>query len=488
MTSARPSLRVVVAAPLGAVAAALYFPAGASAHSALVGKQDLPIPEWLFAWGASLVLIVSFVALTLAWRTALLEEERWRPAPRWLSAVVVNPVTRVLAGGLGVLLLGVTVYAGLEGSDIPPQNFAPTFIFATVWLGVVFLSVLLGDVFRAFNPWRAIALAVAGVFRLVARQEAPSPLAYPRRLGMWPAVIGLLAFLWLELIYSAGGTEGLSNHQLVIAVLVYTVVTFVGMALFGIEAWTRNGEAFSAYFRMFSTLSPIEVRDGRLGFRRPLTASTHWAVVPGSVALVMVALGGTVFDGAQEGLLKEPIEWVFERAQDLGAAPSFSARLANSVFLFGTVGFVSGVYWLGIRGMRTVRGLDLSVGELGRTFVHSFIPIALAYLVAHYFTYFIWLEQGQFTYLLTDPLGDGSNLFGIAKDPIDYGVIGANAVWYVQVGALVVGHVTALALAHDKAVALYRDARAAARSQYWMLALMVGFTSLGLFLLSQANQ
>ena len=35
---------------------------------ALVGKQDLPIPQWLFAWGASLVLIVSFVALTLAWR------------------------------------------------------------------------------------------------------------------------------------------------------------------------------------------------------------------------------------------------------------------------------------------------------------------------------------------------------------------------------------------------------------------------------------
>ena len=130
----------------------------------------------------------------------------------------------------------------------------------------------------------------------------------------------------------------------------------------------------------------------------------------------------------------------------------------------------------------------MSLDELGRVFVHSFIPIVLAYLVAHYFTYFIWLEQGQFTYLLTDPLGDGSNYFGISKDPIDYGVIGANAVWYVQVAALVIGHVTALALAHDKAVALYRDARAAARSQYWMLALMVGFTSLGLFLLSQANR
>jgi hypothetical protein len=361
-------------------------------------------------------------------------------------------------------------------------------VFATFWLGLVFVSVLLGDVFRAFNPWRAIAEGFAWLFRLVARQEAPSPIAYPDRLGRWPAVVGLLGFLWFELIYSAGGTEGLNTNELAIAALVYSLVTLVAMALFGIEAWVSRGETFSVYFGMFATLSPIEVRDGKLGFRRPLSGSTNWAVLPGSVAIVMVALGGTVFDGAQEGLLKEPIEWVFEAVQDLGADPSLAARFANTTFLLVAIGFVSGVYWLGVRGMRTVRGVDMPVGELGRVFVHSFIPIALAYLVAHYFTYFIWLEQGQFTYLLTDPLGDGSNIFGISKAPIDYGVIGANAVWYVQVAALVIGHVTALALAHDRAVALYRDARAAARSQYWMLALMVGFTSLGLFLLSQANQ
>jgi hypothetical protein len=484
----RRSRSAAAAALTGSAFASLLFPAAAPAHSALVGKQDLPIPEWLFAWGASLVLIVSFVALTLAWRTALLEDDHWRPAPRWLSGAIVNPLTIGLAGAAGVFLLGVVIWSGLEGTTAPPQNFAPTFVFVTFWLGLVFLSVLLGDVFRAFNPWRAIANAISWVFRFIARQDAPSPLAYPQRLGRWPAVAGLLGFLWFELIYSAGGTEGLSTSELAVAAMAYTVITFVGMALFGIEAWLRQGETFSVYFGMFATLAPIEVRDGRLGVRRALSASTKWAVVPGSVAVVMVALGGTVFDGAQEGLLKEPIEWLFETVQDLGADPSLATRIANSAFLLLSVGFVAGVYWLGIRGMKSVRGTDLSVGQLGRIFVHSFIPIALAYLVAHYFTYFLWLEQGQFTYLLTDPLGDGSNIFGISKDPIDYGLIGANAVWYVQVAALIVGHVTALALAHDKAVALYRDARAAARSQYWMLALMVGFTSLGLFLLSQANQ
>ena len=125
--------------------------------------------------------------------------------------------------------------------------------------------------------------------------------------------------------------------------------------------------------------------------------------------------------------------------------------------------------------------------SLGRAFAHSFIPIAVAYLAAHYFSLVLFQEQAQFTYLLSDPLGDGSDLFGTAAGGIDYALISATAVWYVQVAALVIGHVTALVLAHDRALAVYGDARSASRSQYWMLALMVGFTTLGLFLLSQAN-
>ena len=70
---------------------------------------------------------------------------------------------------------------------------------------------------------------------------------------------------------------------------------------------------------------------------------------------------------------------------------------------------------------------------------------------------------------------------------MDYGLIGANGVWYTQVGALVIGHVIALTLAHDRALAIYGNPRDAARSQYWMLAVMVGFTCFGLYLLSQAN-
>jgi hypothetical protein len=135
--------------------------------------------------------------------------------------------------------------------------------------------------------------------------------------------------------------------------------------------------------------------------------------------------------------------------------------------------------------MRSV-GENHTATELGRRFVHSLIPIALAYVIAHYCS--LLLYQGQaIAYLISDPLGHGSNIFGTADKTIDYTVISATGVWYVQVVALVLGHACGLALAHDRALFMYRSPRAATRSQYWMLVVMIGFTSLGLWLLSAAN-
>jgi hypothetical protein len=95
------------------------------------------------------------------------------------------------------------------------------------------------------------------------------------------------------------------------------------------------------------------------------------------------------------------------------------------------------------------------------------------------------MYQGQaLGYLISDPLGHGSNLFGTADAGIDYNIVTATGVWYVQVAALVTGHVSGLMLAHDRALALYTNTREAVRSQYWMLIVMIGFTSLGLWLLS----
>ena len=463
--------------------AALVAPDLASAH-ALVGRKDLPVPAWLFAWGASIVLVLSFGLLSVAWTQARLQEENWRPVPGWLSTTVLHPVTQVVCGAIGVGLWFLVLYAGFRGIEDPTQNFSVIFVFYTFWLGMVLLSVLLGDVFRAFNPWRAIGRALSGAFRLVAGQPARAPLAYPERTGRWPAVLGVLLFVWLELIAGAGVSP--TPHKVAVATVIYSVITFVCMTLFGVERWNQRGEAFSAYFGMFSRLAPFEVREGRLGIRRFLSGAPAWAAIPGSAALVLTSIAVTSFDGAQEGVLSGSIKWTFDRAVDLGFSLPDSARIANTIWLVIVVAGISGLYWLGVTGMHTVRGSP-PVRELGRSFAHTLIPIALAYLVAHYFSAFLYQEQAQFTYILSDPLGHGSDLFGTAGGGINYGIVSSNTVWYVQVAALVIGHVAALTLAHDRALATYDDVKLASRSQYFMLAVMVGFTCFGLFLLSQAN-
>lgn len=454
---------------------------------ALVAREDLPIPAWLFAWGASIVLIASFFALSVAWREPRFEGDRWRPYGAGLSQALLGTPFQLVCGAIGVSLLGLTVYSGLEGTTAPDRNFAITFVFVTVWLGFPVLSVFLGDVFRPFNPWRAIGRLVGGAFAAIAGQQ-PRHLAYPERLGRWPAAAGLVAFVWLEIVYgpSGGIAVALSPDDAAVAALVYSVYTLAMMALFGVEKWCERGEIFSVYFGMFASLGAFAARDGRLGARRLLSAGGNWAVLPASVAVVIASLGTTVFDGAQEGGLEGPMESVAGWLADLGLSEVTSTRIADTAFILLCIAAIWAVYEIGVRGMASVRGAP-PLDRLRSAFAHTLVPIALAYLVAHYFSLFVFQEQAQFTYLLSDPLGTGADIFGTASGGIDYRVLSANAIWYVQVGALVVGHVIGLVLAHDRATALWGDYRQAARSQYWMLAVMVAFTCLGLYLLSVAN-
>jgi hypothetical protein len=455
---------------------------------ALVAREDLPIPAWLFAWAASIVLVVSFFALTVAWREPRFEEDGWRPFGGRAVAALIGPAGQVAAGAIGLFLLWLTVWSGLRGTDAPDRNFALTFVFVTVWLGFPLASVLLGDVFRAFNPWRAVGRLAGWAFTRLAGQR-PAHAPYPEALGRWPAAVGLAAFVWLEVVYgtSGGVSVGLSPETTAIAALLYSGYTLAMMVLFGTEEWCERGEFLSVYFGMFSQLAPLEVRDGRLGRRLPFSAAARWANLPGSAAVVIASIGTTSFDGAQEGALKGAIESTFGRLVDAGIGLTGALRLTDTIYLGLCVLGIAAVFLLGVQGMRTVRGAP-PVRALRRGFAHTLIPIAFAYLVAHYFSLFVFQEQAQFTYLLSDPLGTTTtDLFGTASGGIDYKVLSANAIWYVQVAALVVGHVVGLTLAHDRALVYWKDPGSAARSQYWMLAVMVAFTCFGLYLLSQAN-
>jgi hypothetical protein len=449
----------------------------------LVARSDLPIPEWLFGWAAAMVLVVSFVALAILWPEPKLERDAWRSLPYWVGRALTSRPVEILCGAVGAFLLGLVIYTGLEGVQSSTANFAPTFIYVIFWLALVPLSVLFGDVFRAFNPWRAIGRGVAWVARIAARGELPAPLAYPEKLGRWPAAAGIFCFAAIELVAANGDRP----ENLAIATLIYSALTFIGMALYGVERWCDRGEAFSVYFNLFSRISPVETRGRRVGLRKPLSGLAALPPAAGTVPLLAVMIGSVTFDGASEAKPWTSISPdIAQFFQDLGLSPQNSLELAFLIGLIAAILLVFGFYRLGILGAKSVGG-GFGANRLANAFAHSLVPIALAYVSAHYFT--LLLFQGQaLAYLASDPLGDGSDIFGTADNQINYTIIGGEATWYWQVGFVVAGHVAALILAHDRALAMYEDAKQAVRSQYWMLAVMVGFTSLALWLLSQANQ
>jgi hypothetical protein len=466
----------------GLLAAAAVLPSPALAHG-LVGKQDLPIPRWLFAWAAAIVLVVSFLALGTLWVSA-----RWENGFPERPVLTVPAVLEPICGLVGIAIFAISVYAGLAGSKEALDNALPTVIYVLFWVGIPFASVLFGDFFRFFNPWLAIGRGTGWLVRRLGGDAVPEPLPYPERLGRWPAVVGIFCFAWLELVY----TDKDDPRKLAVLAILYAVAQLVAMSLYGAERWSQRGDAFSVYFNLFSRLSPVRWKGRTLELQPPLAGVTGLTPVPGTVALLCVMIGSTSFDGFSQGQvwngaggtgISGHLDDFFHNTLGLGLEPALEA--AFTVGLLFMIGVIAGVYRLGVSGMSTV-GATAPPAELARKFIHTLVPIALAYVVAHYFSLLAY--QGQaVAYLVSDPLGDGSNIFGTATASINYSVISATGVWYVQVAALVVGHVCGLILAHDRALGSFSDVKVAVRSQYWMLTVMVGFTSLGLFLLSDAT-
>ena len=197
-------------------------------------------------------------------------------------------------------------------------------------------------------------------------------------------------------------------------------------------------------------------------------------------------IGTVTFDGLTQGSLWRSLGVeLTEAATALGVPLATAPRVADTLGMLACVALVGGFYRAGIAGARSVGG-ELGAERLRRGFVHSLVPIAMVYVAAHYLT-FLLFEGQAISYLASDPFGQGWDLFGTASAAIDYSLLSQNGAWYLQVAFVVAGHVAALVLAHDRALALYGDSELAVRSQYWMLSVMVGFTCLALWLLKQAG-
>lgn len=423
------------------------------------GRTDLPVPFWLALYGAGIAVVVSFAALGVLWPEARLRgDAAGRALPPRARRLLDSAALRRGAQAIVLVAALAVVAAAAFGPADEASNAAPYALYIVLWVGVLLASAALGGVWRAVNPLR---VAHRSLTRLSGGDPEAGFRTLPERLGYWPAVAGLVAFTWLELVPSWRADP----DTVVVFLCAYGALHLAAAQVYG-ERWFDRGDAFEVYFGLVGALSPLGRRsDGQWVVRNPLDGLAGVRRAPGLVAVVAVLIGSTGFDGVTR------TAW-WQREVDADSLVAGSAGLA-AVVLVVALGYVAAA--------RAAGRIGGTVTDAPARFAHTVVPIALGYAIAHYVS--LLLYEGQLAFInASDPLGRGWNLLGLSGRSVEYSLTSAGTIAVVQVGAIIVGHVLGVVAAHDLAVRLFRG-RAAVRSQYPLLVLMVGLTVGGVALL-----
>lgn len=435
----------------------------------LGGAKDLPIPAALAITGGTAALIVSFCVLVLAWRRPRYADtaggpRSGRPLPPSLARLLDSSGWQWALRVVGLLAAGWFTWALVAGPDRVTNPVFGVF-YVLLWVGIVPASLLFGRIFRALSPLRTINLLFA---RVTGGDPARGLAAYPEWLGLWPATIGLFAFVWQELVNPEQAYIG----PMRIWLAVYAAVMLIGSAVFG-DTWLSRADPFEAYSDLLAKLSPWGRRtDGVLVWRSPLANLATTKPRPGLVAMVAVLFGSTAFDS-----YKDTVRWV-RFVTDLGG----NTEIINTLALVGFCAVIGFSFTLAT--MTT--GVDPADGPrrsaLPRMFAHSVVPIIVGYMTAHYLSYFV--EYGQTTLVqLSDPMVKGQNLLGTANWTVDYWLsYHPGFLADVKVLSVVAGHIVGVVAAHDRALQLLPK-RHQVVGQLGLLVIMVAYTASGLYLL-----
>ncbi|MFG2773416.1 hypothetical protein [Streptomyces sp. NPDC048350] len=412
-----------------------------------IGSQhDLPLAPFYAYAGAFAALFVSFLALGLLWPASRFRGDRaGRPLPAAVQRLADAPATRTALRVAGAAAALTVLLHLLLGPDDPDRNPAPGAVYVLLWVGLVPASLLLGPVWRLLNPLRTL-------HALLPTPRDPRPL--PPGLGIRPAAAGLLLFAWLELVAPAPA----SSTTLLVLLAALTALGLLGAARHGPD-WFAHADPFEVYSALLARLSPLGRRaDGRLVLRSPFNSLDSTPQTPGLVATVCVLLGSTAYDGFSDNP-----RWI-NGLQTSPLGPTITATLG----LLAAVALVAALYGL---CAGTLRLMSRELATPLTSFAHSLLPIALGYLVAHYFTLFV--TEGPRTVMMA---------VGTDNAPAPAPPLAPGGLATLQVTAIVTGHVLGVVAAHDRSVRLFPPARAVA-GQLPLFALMIAYTLGGIGLL-----
>ncbi|WP_308128605.1 hypothetical protein [Rhodococcoides kroppenstedtii] len=427
----------------------------------LGGSTDLPIPVTYALIGGAWALAASFAILLVAWKTPRLDASRVRRVLPGLTRVVDSPVVR---GVVGVLSVALAAWVG-AASVLGPQDSSNALMgvfYVLVWVGLVPASLIAGPVWRVVSPVRALH---RGVCVLLRRNPSRGVATLPA-VGVVPAVVGLFAFVWLELASSDPG----SVAAVLLWCLIYVVVLLVGALVFG-DRWFAAADPFEVFSDVVARLSWLrrDRESGQLAAVSPLDNASSLPIRRGTVAVIATLLGSTAFDS----LAQTPF-W-----KDL-ARGAGDPVVARTLGLLACIAIVGTAFWLAARTTGGVTRAERAT--LPGLLAHSLIPIVVGYFVAHYLTYLV--EKGQQSvYTLFDPFDRGWNPLGIADASVNYALSSHPSVLAsITVLAVVIGHIVGVTLAHDASLRILPK-RHVLTGELALMMVMVLYTFLGLYLL-----
>jgi hypothetical protein len=492
------SPRRLAATALAAAALLALAPIPAAAH-ALGGVFTLPVPLALYLIAAGATVAVSFVVAVVLVRPA---------GP--VAGYPTRPVSQALASGALVVLqvLGIvwwfgTIALGLVVDPISP--FPAVLFWIGIWVGLPITAVLLGNPWPALSPFRTVFIGLERAAHAIGFDRLDAGLRYPARLGRWPATVLLAAGVWVELILP----DRTAPTTIAVLLGTYTLLTLLGMILFGRIACLRNAELFEVYLGWLGRVGPLGrrvVQPGTCegcsdecdaahcvdcpecavaaepGERQPelrpwfagLTevGSAGWS----DAAFLLLVLSSVTYDGLQETApFGSAMNALFPGLLPI-IGPLNTVLAVQTILLFGLWAAFFGIFALASAMTLNMRDPDRESPRLGSvvgSYATTLLPIAGGYLIAHYLTLVI---QGAawIPILLADPLST-------VAPPLDWMPI--SAVWYLSVGAIVLGHVAAVVLAHRRA--LRDSARRPILAGLPLVVLMIGYTVLSLWIIAQ---
>lgn len=445
--------------PVFIVVAWLLVPEQTSAHG--IGEvYSLPVPLEYYLLGSATAVGVSFLlfASLLNKQPSGITPDRTIYLP-WLPKALLT--ARMLT--LGLLLT--MIFAGILGEQTPSLNFGPVYFWIFFLLGFSVLSVLVGNIWQYISPFKT----VSDLLRLQPGPEGPTKTVY-----WWLPAVALLILLWWELL------SGFSYIPLYVGgvLLVYTLANPYLATIY--KDWFARGELFAALFNAIGSMAYVRIGDDKksLIITKPARRAANHTASKSTLLLASVLLAGASFDSVRETVIWSDL------LRTIGIAGSQGMLWANTIGLaLSPLPFLL-TFLLAIKIMQKVTGNVRGWRELAGYFTWSLLPIAFGYTLAHNFALALTSLPAMLG-ALSDPFGWGWNLFGTASLRNAPLLLGAKAIWFIEIAFVVLAHVVGVWFAHAIALRTFKGKQEIARSQYPMVVLMLVFTVMTLWLLSQ---